>query len=222
MKKLFSLLLVLSLFFCLGLVSLAEEPSDATDPPSEEVVTPPAEEITPPPTEEAETEAASFALVDWFYAHIDKLFSGSCLAVSLILAYCFRKKLLPTVACFVTDIMKTVTDIKQGASESALMQNEDVKAFFDKVSPVLDDVHKNADACKKALEIAEQSETEREAMIVAMQEMSAIILSMIEASRLPESVKEKARIGEINTKKLVDSLRASKEAEIPSVSATQP
>lgn len=222
MKKLFALLLVLTLFTCLGFVSMAEEPSDATDPPVEETVTPPAEETAPPPTEETETEAASFALVDWIYDHIDKLFSGSCLAVSLIVAYCFRKKLLPTVGNFVTDIMKTVTDIKKKSEESTLMQSEDVKAFFDRMSPVLDEVHKNADACKKALDLVEQSENEREAMITSLQELSSIILAMIEGSRLPESVKEKARLGEINTKKLVDSLRTSHGTEISPESAIQP
>ena len=221
MKKFFAMLLVLTLFTCLGFVSMAEEPSDATDPPVEETVTPPAEE-TEPPAEETETEAASFALVDWIYDHIDKLFSGSCLAVSLIVAYCFRKKLLPTVGNFVTDIMKTVTDIKKESEESTLMQSEDVKAFFDKMSPVLDEVHKNADACKKALDLVEQSGNEREAMITSLQELSSIILAMIEGSRLPESVKEKARLGEINTKKLVDSLMASHSTEISPESAIQP
>lgn len=222
MKAIAALILAIAVIFCLALTcAAAEEPEDPTTTETVE------EETAPPATEpevapEAEPEAASFEIVDWFYANLDKLFSGSCLAVGIAVAYCFRKKLLPTIAGFVTQIMTVVSDIKKGAAESQLMQSEDLKKFFDKVSPVLDEVHNNADACKKALEIVEQTENEREAMIASMQEMSSIILAMIEASRLPESVKEKARLGEVNTKKLVDSLRATHEAEISPVSADKP
>ena len=59
-------------------------------------------------------------------------------------------------------------------------------------------------------------------MTVAMQEMSSVLLAMIEGSRLPESVKEKARLSDIHTKKLVDSLRTPPSTEIPSESAIQP
>lgn len=224
MKAIAALILAIAVIFCLALTcAAAEEPEDPTTTEIvEEETAPPATEPEPEATPEAEPEAASFEIVDWFYANLDKLFSGSCLAVGIAVAYCFRKKLLPTIAGFVTQIMTVVSDIKKGAAESQLMQSEDLKKFFDKVSPILDEVHNNADACKKALEIVEQTENEREAMIASMQEMSSIILAMIEASRLPESVKEKARLGEVNTKKLVDSLRATQNVEISPVSADKP
>lgn len=235
MKTLVALFLAIACILCLAVVCTAEEPSNTeppvseeTAPPSEET-TPPSDVVSPPPstenTEEVEKtpeEPASFTFVDWVYDNLDKIFTGTGLAASLVVAYFFKKKLLPSVGVFVTQIMGIVKEIKENASDSAFMQNEEIKKFFDKVSPTLDEVHQNADACKKALDLVEQSKNEKEAMTIAMQEMSSVLLAMIESSRLPESVKEKARLSEINTKKLVDSLRASCDAEIPSESANQP
>lgn len=230
-KTLLALLLALSMILCLGIACFAEEP---TDPPALEETAPPASEETAPPAEdeaaplpsedsdEATEEPASFTFVDWVYDNLDKIFTGTGLAASIVVAYFFKKKLLPSVGVFVTQIMGIVKEIKENASDSALMQNEEIKKFFDKVSPTLDEVHQNADACKKALDLVEQSKNEKEAMTVAMQEMSSVLLAMIESSRLPESVKEKARLSEINTKKLVDSLRTPPSTEIPSESAIQP
>ena len=229
---------VLTLCLCVFIFPcfVSAEEVDGTEPPASDVVetlpeetTPPAEDATPPADEEPaptpspeESEPASFTAVDWFYDNLDKIFTGSGLAASIVIAYLFKKKLLPSVGTVVGQISAAVVDIKNGTAESTLMQNADVKAFFEKNQPILDEVHKNADACKKALELVEQSKNEREAMIVSMQELSGVILAMIEGSRLPESVKEKARLGDINTKKLVDSLRIPPSAEIPSESAIQP
>lgn len=228
---------VLMMFLCVFIFPcfVSAEETEGVEPPASEVetipeeTTPPAEDVTPPADEEPTptttpegSEPASFTAVDWFYDNLDKIFTGSGLAASIVIAYLFRKKLLPNVAAVIGQISTAVVDIKKGAAESSLMQNEDVRAFFEKNQPILDEVHKNADACKKALELVEQSKGEREAMTVAMQEMSSVLLAMIESSRLPESVKEKARLSEINTKKLVDSLRTPPSAEIPSESAIQP
>ena len=184
-------LIAMLLVLCLGVTAAAEEVE------------------TIPEAEEPST--ASSAIADFFVENIGSILAGGSVAASLFIAWLFKKGLLPAVSAYVTKVSAGIGELRDNAEKYETAISDKVEAFFDKATPVLESAEKNAQLFGEAMSTIEQAKNEREAMTIAVRELTSITLAMIESSRLPESVKEKARIGAINAEKAIASITGAME-----------
>lgn len=135
MKKIFIPLLCILFVLCMAFPAFAEEEApEATSAPVTVTETPAETETTeavttapvteaPPVTEALTGESPVKDVSDYLKEWVPEILSAAALAVSFVIAYLFKKGLLPGVKKVLTFIENTVTGY-----------NANAKAFFDKLS----------------------------------------------------------------------------------------
>lgn len=198
MKKISLLVLLVCLVFSLlTVVSFAEVST----------VTPEAETAA---TEE-KTATWSETIAAWFADNMESIFSGASLGGVAVLMFLFKKGLIPTVGAAVTKISGAVDSAKEKLGEVADGTSAEMKAFANKFAPILERLEGYTDVIDAAMAEVATAKTEKEILIASLEETNKLLLSMIEASRLPESVKEKARLAKAKQDACIEALRGDKE-----------
>lgn len=197
MKKISLLILLICFVFSLLTVfSLAE----GEVPPSDAVNV----------AENEKTATWSESISAWIGDNIDSIFTGASLGGVAILMYLFKKGLLPMVGAAFGKITETVKDAKEGLDKVAEDAAGELRGFIERFKPVLEKIEAQSSMIEKAMDEINNLKTEREVVAASYEETSALLISMIEGSRLPESVKEKARLTKAKQDTYISSLRGKK------------
>lgn len=163
------------------------------------------------PSTPDEHQPFSETVAKWLASNMNYIFSGACAIASAVLIWLFKRGLIPQMASYLGKVNKTVDEAKNKLGEVADGTDEQVKKFISQFTPALDAVANYADGFKAAMLEVQKSKSEKEAMTNALASQSRLILSMIEAARLPESVKEQARLEKVKMDASIAALRAPEE-----------
>lgn len=200
MKKISLLILLVCLVF--SLLSLSAFAEDEVTAPEAET------------SAEAEKTASwSETVTAWLGDNLDSIFTGASLGGVAILMYLFKKGLLPAVSGAFVKIGDTVTAAKDKLGAVADETKGAVADFIEKFAPILEKVDSLSDTVDKSLAALQRANDEKDLLVSALEESSKLLVDMISASRLPESVKEAARLTKAKHDSLVDSLRSGGASE---------
>lgn len=210
MKKILILMLAaMVVFSLLAIVSSAEESALVAD--GESAVN---DEIQPesgaPNREEPATWSETFTR--WITANLDYIFSAGCFALSAVVMWLFKKGLIPQVITAVGKISDATNEAKTKLGEAADGNSAEMKRFVEKFTPVLEQVEQYSGAFEAATREISRSKSEKEALLASLEESNKLMLMMIEGSRMPESVKEAARLSKTKQDAYIEQLRKAGEA----------
>lgn len=173
MHRIFLLIMILLVFFTLAVPAFAEEVGEA---PALEVTTA-AEPVESEPSEESLAEEISGILKEW----VPEILSAAALAISALIAYLFKKGLLPKVLSALKVIDGTVSGYNEKAealvqtiSEKLKMSEVTTAALMERFTLQESEVNKALYAASKIL--LAQSES---------------LFDLLENTNLPANVKAK-------------------------------
>ncbi len=198
MKKILTIIFALTLFVCLGVSALALEvntelPYEAGTAENENTNM----EKVETDTEGSDTEKEGYELLNRLYQafvdNADKLFSLFSFVCSLVLAFVYKKGLVPILSAALKSVSGTVNEIdaatKNGidATQSALARLEsDVNATGEWAKSTAASIDSFTDMLEKIDKKAAENEKIRLATAMQLDMLKAIFLS----SSLPEYQKE--------------------------------
>jgi hypothetical protein len=142
---------------------------------------------------------------------MESIFSGAAFGGVAILMFLFKKGLLPAVSTAIVKVGDSASAAKDKLNEVATGIKGEMDGFIEKFSPILEKLDGYTDFIEKAIDEVKASKNEKELLVSALEENSKLLVNMISASRLPESVKEAARLTKAKHDSLVESLRGSSE-----------
>lgn len=166
-------------------------------------------------TEEAsaeEKQTVSAGVSSWIEEHLDYLFSGGCLALSALVLLLFRRGLLPQVSSALSAVRGVIGKADEKLSAAADGTNARIDDFCREALPVLQKAEEMTLLLEKSASNIAQANSEREALVRAVDEWNALLMMVIEAARLPESVKEKARLSRVHTEQMLRQIVPEEDA----------
>lgn len=180
-RILIALLLVLSLLcaFCL-FVSAEGEDENAPEP---EIAV--SEENGA--SEEVETKTFGDVVSGFISDHRGELLSVASLILTGILAYLWKKRLLPSVGNSLSQINGAVTLTTAALADKSDAMSQTLLEFLKKIEPYLP-------MLKDLAESLQSVKAEKDAQLIINRETVNLLCLMVETARFPDSVKEQARL----------------------------
>lgn len=171
MHRIFLLIMILLVFFALAVPAFAEEVGEA---PALEVTTAAAPGESEP-SEESPSEEISGILKEW----VPEILSAAALAVAMVIAYLFKKGLLPTVTRLLTSIVETVTNSHDKVTEETSAILECMNGFTYRMTELEKRLSSREDKLYSEAELISESLTD----------MSDTLTDIFEHTNLPAEVK---------------------------------
>lgn len=179
MKKLFCLVLVCVLLCCFGIVASAEEAE-------EQVV-----------IEEDQTGTWGEQILSLIETHMAELFSALTLVGSMVLAYSYKKGLVPTLWGGLSSIAQTAEKTSERTRELAEMAEGSISSMTQAATPIFEKIE---EMCKGADQLAEQArqlevrvreaEDDRALVKTLMAGVADMLYGVFSSANLPQYAKE--------------------------------
>lgn len=161
-----------------------------------------AEEVTEDVAEEVIQPTVSEIVVTWVKTNADKLFTGATFVASLIVAYMYKKGLLPALSIFFSKLSGTLGDgvssIQTVTEALAASTDERLKGFADTIAPAMVKASQAAEIAVKVSETVsnlqiqlEESQTDREVLKTVLEMQSKMFYEFFMAVNLPQYQKDK-------------------------------
>lgn len=161
MKKIFIPLLCLLFVLCMAFPALAEEVPEATSAPVAVTETPAGTEATEaPPTVTEENESTVSEISDILKEWVPEILSAAALALTLVIAWLFRKGLLPTVTKFLTSIFEIVTNSHDKVTEGTSAILECLNRFAERMTAIEERLSSREDKLYSEAELISESLTD--------------------------------------------------------------
>ena len=179
MKKLFCLVLVCVLLCCFGIAVSAEEAE-------EQVV-----------IEEDQTGTWGEQILSLIETHMAELFSALTLVGSMVLAYSYKKGLVPTLWGGLSSIAQTAEKTSERTRELAEMAEGSISSMTQAATPIFEKIE---EMCKGADQLAEQArqlevrvreaEDDRALVKTLMAGVADMLYGVFSSANLPQYAKE--------------------------------
>lgn len=213
MKKILSLTIIVLLLSVFVVFPKAEASETVVDEPvAEETV------VDEAPMTVTET------IVAWFYDNSSNIFTGASTAVTLVLAYLFKKGLLPSLTSGLSKMnselgsgINNVAAIAEAFSQST---NAQLQEMGSKIEPFLEKAKQVEEASSKMEQTLvdmqfqiKASDTDRQIVEKTLRLQTEMLYSVFISANLPEYQKQQlgARYNEMQS--LIDSLRKGENNE---------
>ena len=213
MKKILSLTIIVLLLSVFVVFPKAEASETVVDEPvAEETV------VDEAPMTVTET------IVAWFYDNSSNIFTGASTAVTLVLAYLFKKGLLPSLTSGLTKMnselgsgINNVAAIAEAFSQSTNAQLQEmgskIEPFLEKARTVEDISSKMETALVDMQSQIDSSSSERAAMSIVLQMQTDFLYSVFMSANLPEYQKQQMGERYNEMKKVIDTLYQGEKNE---------
>lgn len=165
----------------------------------------------------AETPTVTETILAWCEENITHIFTGSSLSLSLILAFLFKKGLLPSLTnglSKITDLLASgVSKLTVATEKMAQSTDERLQAFADRISPVIEGAEKVSEVAKQteqSLKIMQEEldrcKKDREVLTVCLNKQTDFLYSVFMSANLPAYQKEQMGESYNDMKKVIASL----------------
>ncbi len=195
MKRIFCIFLILTCILALPAISAHAEEATATEEALP--VAPATEDIARDNTAPVDEGDFWHILSNIWSEYSGEIFSALTLFVSLLLAYFYKRGLVPTIWNGLEKINRAGTEANEVATSIAKTCDEKIEGFFEMAQPLLGGiatVTEQADALasyvKKLEARLEQTEDERTRIKVLMRSTADMLYGVFSAANLPQYAKE--------------------------------
>lgn len=142
--------------------------------------------------------------------HLPEILTALSLAVSAVLAFFYKKGLIPMLRGALSGILGGISAMKEKAeesSESFSLISSALSARLEKAEQTVDSLSLSLDTAVKALDNLGEQKRETDMLVILFESQVKLIYELLESSNIPESKKEQIRARFNSTEEVLRRLR---------------